>query len=124
MEINQIVIDQIKHSFKNTDTKEFEVIGVQISETSRIDLLSDNGIRLSFKRHKEIDEEYITTFFRERISTKDVTIYYRKHSISIYTRYSSRAEGVDKFKRAMDIFKNFKNLHDQYIIFSRLIATV
>lgn len=121
MEINQIVADQIKQVYANTSRKEKESIGVQINETSRIQLLKNNSITLNFQQPKGLDAEYVATFFKGRLPEDEVSIYYRKNSISIYTSYRPKAKGIEIFKRAMDIYKNFRNLHDQYIVFMKLV---
>lgn len=39
----------------------------------------------------------------------------------IYTKYKTRSIGVEKIIRAMDIYKRFVNLHDNFILLTEII---
>jgi len=122
MEINQIVKDQIRLNYNECNTLSDEVVGLNIGSLARISFKEDNGVVLKFEPIEGLDSAYIKTFLRGRISSQDCAVYYYKDGVSIFTRYETKAIGVEKLKRSMDIFDRFKNLHNQFSLLAEIIS--
>jgi len=122
MEINKIIKDQLKASHRENCFIENNEIGVRIIDSAKITIDDKNVIRLKFEPIDGIGLKYVSAFFRNRISSRDLEFWIMENGITLRYR-GTVSPKVNKFKVAMDIYMAFDNLYSQYIIFNRLVLS-
>ena len=99
-----LIIEQIKLTFPDSNIQKDELIGLDFKDIGRLSLSEKLTINFNFKSHIGIDTEYLKMFFETRLKFNNAKLYFNKNSFSIYPR----ADDLNNdFEQSMSRAKNF-----------------